>query len=510
MAGSRRLAAPPPAEAAPMPATLAPAPAVPGSSVAPGSVRPTPADPAAAPDERRPIAPLTGPALARRYAAVRAFTEDLVAPLSPEDCVVQPMPDASPAKWHLAHTAWFFEAFLLKPYKAKYRPFDAKFGFLFNSYYDAFGDRHERADRGLLTRPSLAEVMDYRAHVDAHMANFLDTLDSPETARLVEVGLHHEQQHQELLLTDIQYTLWRNPLRPAYREPGMSNDGMSNDETAGDETGTGERRVSTFDIRHSTFTRIPAGLYAVGHPGGSFCYDNEQPRHRVYLHEYSLADAPVTCGAWREFIDDGGYQTPSLWLAAGWAAVRANKWKAPLYWERAGAGEPWRRFSLSGMRDVIDGEPVCHVSLFEADAFARWAGARLPTEQEWEVAAEAAGAPLDSANACAGAFAESGEFCSASPGGAPPTGDGGPGVTSQLSGMMGGVWEWTASQYTGYPGYAPPAGALGEYNGKFMCDQWALRGGSRATPASHARRTYRNFFPATARWQFSGVRLARS
>ena len=369
----------------------------------------------------------------------------------------------------------------MKPYKAKYRPFDPRFGFLFNSYYDAFGDRHERADRGLLTRPSLTAVLDYRAHVDAEMADFLSDLDSPETARLVEVGLNHEQQHQELLLTDIQYTLWRNPLRPAY----------------GDEA-EGERRKAE---GADSFTTIDAGLYAVGHPGGAFCYDNEQPRHRVYLHDFSIADAPVTCGAWRAFMDDGGYRTPTLWLSAGWDAVRREKWKAPLYWERHGDGDPWRRFTLSGMRDVRDDEPVCHVSYFEADAFARWAGARLPTEQEWEVAAEASGVPL-AANECAGDFADAGRF---RPEPAPSAG-GQPGPWK----MLGGVWEWTASPYVGYPGYAPPAGALGEYNGKFMCDQWVLRGGSCATPASHARRTYRNFFPATARWQFSGLRLAKS
>ena len=430
-----------------------------------------------APDARRPAAPLTGAALARRYAAVRAFTEELVAPLSPEDAVVQPMADASPAKWHLAHTAWFFEAFLLKPYRTKYKPFDPAFGFLFNSYYDAFGDRHERADRGLLTRPSLDEVKAYRAHVDAHMTRFLADLDSPETARLVEVGLNHEQQHQELLLTDIQYTLWRNPLRPAYR---------GEDESSEEEVGSGDG---------TGFTEVPAGLYPVGHPGGAFCYDNEQPRHRAYLHEYSLADVPVTCGDWRAFIDDGGYSTPGLWLAAGWDAVRKNKWRAPLYWERKCDGTPWRRFTLAGVVPVRDDEPVCHVSYYEADAFARWAGARLPTEQEWEVAAELSGVPL---------LPGDGDFAGGGPLRPRPVPPG-----AGLRGMAGGVWEWTASPYVGYPGYAPPAGALGEYNGKFMCDQWVLRGGSCATPAGHARRTYRNFFGAAARWQFSGVRLAK-
>ena len=449
-------------------ATLAPAAvSAPLSSAARAAIAGLPGTPAA----RSEPAPLTGPALAERFAAVRALSEALVEPLSPEDCVVQPMDDASPAKWHLAHTTWFFEAFLLKPYRTKYEQFDPKFGFLFNSYYNALGERHERSARGLLTRPSLAEVFDYRGHVDRHMTDFLSDLASEHTARLVEVGLHHEQQHQELLLTDIKYTLWRNPLRPAYRE-GTANDGITNDE--GEIAGTGR----------SAFSPVPAGLYEIGHPGGAFCYDNEQPRHRVYLHEYALADVPVTNGDWRAFMDDGGYTTPGHWLAAGWDAVNRNKWRAPLYWERAGRDADWETFTLSGMRPADDAEPVCHVSYYEADAFARWAGARLPTEQEWEVAAARAGVPL------------------AFPPDPAPRGRG-------PAGPCGGAWEWTASPYVGYPGYAPPAGALGEYNGKFMSDQWVLRGGSRATPPGHARRTYRNFFPADKRWQFSGLRLAK-
>ena len=434
-------------------------------------------------------APLTGAALADRYAAVRGFTERLVEPLSPEDCVVQPMPDASPAKWHLAHTTWFFEAFLLKPYLTKYRAFHPKFGFLFNSYYNALGPRHARRDRGLLTRPSLEEVFDYRAHVDTHMAELLAENASVETARLIEVGLNHEQQHQELLLTDVKYTLWRNPLRPAYREGETTNERMRNDEAASH---------SSFLIPHSSFTPVSEGLYEVGRDVGAFCYDNEQPRHRVWLNDYELADRPVTCGEWEAFIEDGGYRRPELWLSAGWATVQKEEWEAPLYWERAKSGGR-RAFTLSGMRPVDPAEPVCHVSYYEADAFARWAGqqspgCRLPTEQEWEVAADAHGFRPSGAG-----FADSGRFHPS----IPPDG-------TPLAGLAGGVWEWTASPYVAYPGYAPPAGALGEYNGKFMCDQWTLRGGSCATPASHIRSAYRNFFPANARWQFSGVRLARA
>ena len=446
----------------------------------------------------RPAAePLTGAALTRRYEEVRAFTERLTEPLSPEDCVVQPMPDASPAKWHLAHTTWFFEAFLLKPYLSKYGQFHPKFGFLFNSYYNAMGPRHARAARGLLTRPSLGEVFEYRAHVDRHMAELLDGLASAETARLIEVGLHHEQQHQELLLTDIKYTLWRNPLRPAYREGEVTECRMTNDEKAG-----GEAAASSFDIRPSSFTPVPAGLYEIGHASGAFCYDNEQPRHRVWLEDYELADAPVTCGEWADFIEDGGYRRPELWLSAGWAAAQAGGWEAPLYWEKSKRGAR-RTYTLAGMRAVEPAEPVCHVSYFEADAFARWAGlsdpgCRLPTEQEWEVAAELHDASSNG-GPVAGDFADAGRFHPS------PVVPGRPGP----AGLCGGVWEWTASPYVGYPGYAPPAGALGEYNGKFMSDQWVLRGGSCATSASHLRRTYRNFFPAATRWQFAGLRLAR-
>ncbi len=449
----------------------------------------SPVDTVPAPAPLTTGVPLIGTALAERYAAIRAFSEALVEPLSPEDCVVQPMPDASPAKWHLAHTTWFFEAFLLKPYLSKYRAFHPKFGFLFNSYYNSLGPRHARQDRGLLTRPSLEEVFDYRIHVDRRMADLLAENESVETARLIEVGLNHEQQHQELLLTDIKYTLWSNPLRPAYREPAYRGKNAADDGPLG-------------EAPAPSWSPVGEGLYEIGRDAGAFCYDNEQPRHRVWLDGFELADRPVTCGQWAAFIDDGGYRRPEYWLSAGWAAVQREGWEAPLYWERTKAGPRTgerRTFTLSGMQPVDPAEPVCHVNYYEADAFARWAGQsspglRLPTEAEWEVAASICG--FDPA---AGQFADAGRFH-------PSTLAAGPGV----AGLAGGIWEWTASPYVAYPGYAPPAGALGEYNGKFMCDQWTLRGGSCATSASHIRATYRNFFPADARWQFSGLRLARS
>ncbi|MEM9702390.1 MAG: ergothioneine biosynthesis protein EgtB, partial [Planctomycetota bacterium] len=313
---------------------------------------------------------LIGPALAERYEAVRSFTERLTAPLSPEDCVVQPMPDASPAKWHLAHTTWFFEAFLLKPYLTKYEVFHSKFGFLFNSYYNSLGPRHARNARGLLTRPSLEEVIDYRAHVDQYMSELIGETESIETARLIEVGLNHEQQHQELLLTDIKYTLWRNPLQPAYLED--TSRGSAIHETASFPT------PST-----PSFRPFEEGLYEIGHASSTFCYDNEQPRHRVWRDWFELADRPVTNGEWLEFIDDGGYERPELWLSAGWATACAEEWSAPLYWERAKSGD-WRSFTLAGPAPVDPWEPVCHISYYEADAFARWAshaepGLRLPT-----------------------------------------------------------------------------------------------------------------------------------
>ncbi len=383
--------------------------------------------------------------LLARYRAVRQATDGLAAPLTPEDQVVQAMVDASPTKWHLAHTTWFFETFLLVPNLRGYGVFDPAYGFLFNSYYNAIGERQPRAQRGLLTRPRLEEVLAYRRHVDAAMDVLLQG-PAMAAAALVELGLNHEQQHQELLLTDIKYLFGSQPLRPAYRvvpsrppTPSTPLDWIAFDE----------------------------GLRTIGHDGNGFAFDNEGPRHRVFLGAFELASRPVTSGEYLAFIQDGGYESPEPWLADGWDAVRAHGWEAPLYWRKTEAG--WKVFTLQGEEDLDPGKPICHLSHFEADAYARWAGARLPTEFEWEAAS------------------------------------GHPGLSSLLT----GVWEWTASAYLPYPGFQIAEGAVGEYNGKFMSGQMVLRGGSVATPPSDLRSTYRNFFPPAARWQFSGLRLAR-
>ena len=392
-----------------------------------------------------------GSGLATRYAAVRGRTEALAAPLSPEDQCVQSMPDASPAKWHRAHTTWFFETFLLVPHAPGYAVFDPAFAFLFNSYYEAAGPRHARPRRGMLTRPSCAEVTAYRAHVDAAMAALLARGVPSEVAALVELGLQHEEQHQELLLTDILHALAQNPLRPAY-DPGWR-----------------EPEAPRGPVR---WLDGPEGIVAIGHagtgrwPDGGFAFDNETPRHRVLLAPYRIADRPVTNGDWLAFIEAGGYREPLLWMSDGWAARQAEGWEAPLYWERRDGA--WLAFTLGGLRPVDPAAPVRHVSWYEADALARWAGKRLPTEQEWEAAAGLPG------------------FLAAE----------------------GHVWQWTGSAYRPYPGFRPWEGAVGEYNGKFMIGQMVLRGGSLATPPGHARRSYRNFFPPGARWQFSGLRLA--
>jgi ergothioneine biosynthesis protein EgtB len=411
--------------------------------------------------------------LRERYLSIRRATERLVGPLSPEDCAVQSMPDASPAKWHLAHTSWFFETFVLESGASGYAPFDPAYRFLFNSYYNTVGEQYTRADRGLLTRPSLEEVRSYRAHVDEHMDRFLDDIEpSSGAADVVELGLNHEQQHQELILTDVKHLLAINPLRPAY---------------------AGLPEAPPAEAAPLEWHAYDAGVAWIGYDGDGFCFDNERPRHRQFVGAVEIASRLATNGEFLEFVEDGGYSRSDLWLSDGWSAVRANGWEAPLYWERHGDG--WSVMTLGGLRELRRDEPVCHVSFFEAEAFARWAGARLPTEFEWEQAAGAAGMA-----GMAGNFVESGLLHPA------PVRASTPGSPAQL---FGDVWEWTASAYSPYRRFKPASGALGEYNGKFMCSQLVLRGGSCATPSSHIRATYRNFFPPAARWQFSGIRLAR-
>ena len=404
--------------------------------------------------------------LSARFTAVRDLTERLSAPLSPEDQTVQSMPDTSPTKWHRAHTTWFFETFVLTPHLEGYRPLDPAYAYLFNSYYEQAGARYPRPQRGLVTRPGVAAVGAYRRHVDEAMRRLLAQEPGREVAELVDLGLHHEQQHQELLLMDIKHVLSFNPLRPAYALPPARQSGS---------------------IPASSWVSFEGGLVEIGHQGEGFAYDNESPRHRTYVPPFRLAGRPVTCGVWLDFIRDGGYRTPTLWLSDGWAAVKSEAWDAPLYWTRD--GEDWSLFTLGGQRDVDPREPVCHVSYYEADAFARWAGARLPTEAEWEVAA--ASVPI------AGNFVGNGAHH-------PLPAREAPGLQQ----MFGDVWEWTMSAYAPYPGYRPPPGAVGEYNGKFMINQMVLRGGCCATSEDHVRATYRNFFYPHQRWAFSGVRLA--
>lgn len=405
--------------------------------------------------------------LQQKYSAVRGFSNALVAPLEPEDCVIQSMPDVSPTRWHLAHTTWFFETFILKPFRSGYQPFHPKYEVLFNSYYNTVGEQFPRSQRGLLSRPTVGEVMKYRRHVDEHVEALLQ--QQPEAiARIIEIGLQHEQQHQELLLTDIKHVFSCNPLHPAYQHRSTA--------------------LETSTSQPLQWIAFEEGLHWIGHAGSGFAFDNESPRHRTFLEAFQLADRLTTCGEFLEFMHDGGYARPELWLSEGWSRVQQSQWRAPLYWDEHDG--QWWQFSLDGRRPILPEEPVCHVSFFEADAFARWAGLRLPTEAEWEIAA--AEQPIR------GNFVESQAL---HPRAARDD--------SLLKQLYGDVWEWTASQYRPYPGYSPPDGALGEYNGKFMCNQFVLRGGSCATSETHIRSTYRNFFPAEARWQFSGIRLAR-
>jgi ergothioneine biosynthesis protein EgtB len=407
--------------------------------------------------------------LAVRFTAIRAATRGLAAPLSPEDCTPQSMPDASPVKWHLAHTSWFFETFVLEAALPGYEPRDPLYRVLFNSYYNSVGEQYARPARGLVTRPSLQEVLDYRARVDQEILRCLEAGDLPaESLAVLELGLHHEQQHQELLLTDVKHLLSQNPLHPVYREA---------------EASTPDAVAPPLAWR-----RVDEGLIEIGHEAPGFAFDNEAPRHRQFIANFELATRPITNREYLAFMDDRGYERPELWLSDGWTALQERGWSSPLYWERTRDG--WSQFTLSGLRQVREDEPVTHVSLYEADAFARWAGARLPTEEEWEVVA--AGEPVK------GNFVENEHF---HPTVAP--------ATDELAQLYGDVWEWTSSAYAPYPGYCPPQGALGEYNGKFMANQLVLRGGSCATSASHIRPSYRNFFYPDARWQWSGIRLAR-
>jgi len=409
--------------------------------------------------------------LAQRFAAVRAATRALAEPLTAEDCAIQSMPDASPVKWHLAHTTWFFETFVLERHDPRRKPFHPAFRVLFNSYYHAVGARHPRPQRGLLSRPSLREVLDYRESVEHDVSRLLERGDAEETLQaLIELGIQHEQQHEELILTDVKHMLSCNPLKPAYQRNWP---------------------LTQVQPRRAHWLHFAEGLEEIGHAGAGFSFDNERPRHRLFHEAFELASQPVTHGDFLAFIEDGGYRRPELWLSAGWDAVVQRGWEAPLYWEKIDGA--WQTFTLHGMAPIEEHTPVCHVSFYEADAFARWAGARLPTEAEWEIAA--AQARIE------GNFLESGALHPLALREAPPQGT--------LAQIFGDVWEWTRSDYAPYPGFEVAPGAVGEYNGKFMVNQYVLRGGSCATPASHIRATYRNFFPADARWQFAGVRLAR-
>jgi ergothioneine biosynthesis protein EgtB len=405
-----------------------------------------------------------------RFAAIRHQSEALAANLSPEDQAIQSMPDVSPTKWHLAHTSWFFETFLLMPLAPGYRAFDPAFAYLFNSYYEAVGPRHPRPARGLLSRPTVDVVAAYRDHVTAAMLRLIETAGDDvwqQAAPLIELGVNHEQQHQELILMDIKHVFSMNPLLPAYQAP---------------------RPHAAARARSPAWVEFAGGLDEIGHAGPGFAFDNEGPRHKVWLEPFRLASQPVSCGDYLNFMGDGGYRRPEFWLSDGWACVQQQGWEAPLYW-RCDAGE-WRIFTLSGERPVAPAEPVCHVSFYEADAFARWAGKRLPTEAEWEIAARDV--------ALSGNLADNGHLHPC-----PETSD-----AAGLRQMIGDVWEWTASPYIAYPRFRPASGAVGEYKCKFKSNQMVLRGGAAVTPAGHIRITYRNFFPPSARWAFSGLRLA--
>jgi len=409
-----------------------------------------------------PTAPLRGEALRARYLEVRRQTLALTESLEPEDMLVQSMPDASPTKWHLAHTTWFFERMVLQEHVTSYPELDPAYDFLFNSYYQSVGPMHARPQRGLLSRPALKEVLAYRRHVDEHMQALLEGELPEELASVVELGTHHEQQHQELLLTDIKHAFGASPLLPAFRALPA------------------QRAAAT----PLAWVASAGGLVEVGHEGPAFAFDNEGPRHKVWLEPFLVASRLVSTREYQAFIDDGGYARPELWLSEGWDTVRREGLGAPAYWLDDG-----RVFTLGGARARLDEEPVCHVSFFEADAYARWAGARLPSEAEWELMSQGAAADSN--------FLDEGRLHPRAASG------------ERLAQVLGDVWEWTGSAYAPYPGFRALAGALAEYNGKFMCNQLVLRGGSCLTPRTHLRKSYRNFFPAAARWQMTGIRLAR-
>ena len=420
-----------------------------------------------------------GQSLLTRFHEVREFTDQLCAGLAPEDCVVQSMPEVSPTKWHLAHTTWFFETFILKKWLSSYQPEVPQYAFLFNSYYNAAGEMHRRDLRGLISRPTVQEAKRYRSSIDSFIDNLIASADEEllsEIEPVLTLGIHHEQQHQELLITDIKHVFAQNPLYPVYKSG---------------ETRPAGARADGSAIRPCQFVDFDEKIVEIGHDGAGFSYDNEGPRHRTLIPAFSLASRLVTNGEYLEFINDGGYSRPELWLSLGWTTVNEQKWQAPLYWERRDGA--WWNFTLSGFRPVDENEPVAHVSYFEADAFANWSGVRLPTEFEWERAA--ANLPFN------GNFVESEAFH--------PQSLGTPAHDQKLAQMFGDVWEWTRSAYSPYPGYRTAPGALGEYNGKFMCNQYVLRGGSCATSRTHIRKTYRNFFQPDKRWQFTGIRLAR-
>jgi ergothioneine biosynthesis protein EgtB len=409
------------------------------------------------------------PVFLARYSAIRALTEQLAAPLGPEDQCVQSMPDASPTKWHLAHTSWFFETFLLARHLSGYEPFSPSFAYLFNSYYEAVGPQFLRPHRGMLTRPPVAEILAYRRHVDEAMLRLFETAGAAERAEfedVAELGLHHEQQHQELILTDIKHAFSCNPLLPNYAP---------------------RRAEPSTAAPPLTWIDYVGGVIPIGHSKPTFAFDNECPRHLVLLRPYRLASRLITCGEYLAFMEDGGYSRPEFWLSDGWAAVQSQRWEAPLYWLRSDSG--WNVFTLNGLKPMDADEPVVHVSFYEAAAYATWVRKRLATEFEWEAAA--------SSEPVTGNFLDP-----VRPHPKPAR------VTGSMTQMYGDAWEWTRSSYDPYPGFRPFKGNAAEYNGKFMCGQMVLRGGSAATPAGHIRPTYRNFFPPSARWQFSGIRLA--